>query len=272
MSSGTAAGGASGREDRAPAVHALTPEGRKRLEAFVARAPLAVFDVDGTLAPIVARPEDAAIPPALVAALTRLAAVARVGILTGRAVADAWRMLGFTPRWVLGNHGIEGLPGYEARAETLTRTCAGWHAALARDKALRDAGVALEDKRYSLSLHFRGAPDPAAAQAAIDRAVATLAPPARRIEGKCVVNVLPVDAIDKGQALAALLDLTGAAGALYAGDDTTDEHVFDLPGERVLGVRVGRDARSRAALYVEHAGEMLPVVEMITHAWPPGRG
>jgi trehalose 6-phosphate phosphatase len=272
MSVGRPAPGVSERHGAGSAVHALTPEGRRRIEAFAARAPLAVFDVDGTLAPIVARPEDAAIPPALVAALTRLAAVAPVGILTGRAAADAWRMVGFTPRWVLGNHGIEGLPGYEARAEALTRTCAAWHAALARDAALRDASVALEDKRYSLSLHFRGAPDQAAAQAAIDRAVAALLPPARRIEGKCVVNLLPADAIDKGQALAALLDLTGTAGALYAGDDTTDEHVFDLPGERVLGVRVGRDVRSRAALYVEHAGEMLPVVEMITHAWPPGRG
>jgi trehalose 6-phosphate phosphatase len=251
-------------------VHALTPQGRKSVDAFVARRPLLVFDVDGTLAPIVARPEDAAIPPLLARTLGRLAARAPLGILTGRSVPDARRLLDFTPAWVLGNHGIEGLPGFEARAEALVRTCAGWHAALAGSARLRDAGVALEDKRYSLSLHYRNAPDHAAAQQAIDACLATLEPAPRLIPGKCVVNVLPQDAIDKGHALAALLDLTGAAGAVYAGDDATDEHVFDLPRERVLGIRVGHQPQSNATLYVEHAGEMLPLLEMIEHAWPDG--
>lgn len=255
--------------DRARAlVHALTPQGREALAAFVARRPLLVFDVDGTLAPIVAQPEDAAIPPLVVAALKRLGARAPLGILTGRSVPDARRLLGFAPAWVLGNHGIEGLPGFEAQAEALIRTCRGWHAALSASAALRAADVMLEDKRYSLSLHYRNAPDHAAALRAIEACVAALAPAPRLIPGKCVVNVLPQDALDKGRALTALLDLTGAAGALYAGDDATDEHVFDLPRERVLGIRVGHQPQSNATLYVEHAGEMLPVLEAIEHVWP----
>jgi trehalose 6-phosphate phosphatase len=87
-----------------------------------------------------------------------------------------------------------------------------------------------------------------------------------------VVNLLPDEALDKGHALRALLDLTQAPGAIYAGDDATDEHAFDLPRERVLGIRVGRSPQSNATLYVEHAGEMLPLVEMIAHAWPRARG
>jgi trehalose 6-phosphate phosphatase len=253
-------------------LHALGPAGRAVLEAYAAHRPLCAFDVDGTLAPIVSRPEDAAIPDALKEALQRLAAVAPVAILTGRAVNDARAMLGFAPAHVLGNHGIEGLPGFEDRARVLEETCTRWHARLGQDAGLRDAQVLLEDKRYSLSLHYRNAPDWAAAQRAIDDAVAALDPRPHLIPGKCVVNVLPPGALTKGQALAHLLDVTGMAHALYAGDDDTDEHVFDLPRERVLGLRVGARPESNASLFVDHPGEMLTVVELLHAAWPDRRG
>ena len=246
-------------------IHALSADGRAMLATFAARRALLTFDVDGTLAPIVARPEDAGIPPALREALVELAALAPVAILTGRAVADARRMLGFAPRYVLGNHGVEGLPGFEARGSTLAAVCAAWHAALgAAQPSLADAGVHLEDKRYSLSLHYRHAPDAQLAQALIARHVAALVPPAHVVGGKCVVNVLPPGALTKGDALTALLAHEGLDAAIYAGDDATDEHVFDLPRERVLGIRVGHLPQSNAALYVDHPGEMLPLVRLLT--------
>ena len=241
-------------------IHALSDEGRARLGTFLARAPLLTFDIDGTLAPIVARPHDARIPAELQAALARLAACTPVAILTGRARDDARRMLDFTPAYVLGNHGIEGLPGGEARMHALADTTARWAAALLADAELAAHGVTLEDKRYSLSLHYRDAPDHAAAQACIAARTAALRPAPKVIGGKCVVNLLPPDAPNKGSALRELLARIGCACALYAGDDDTDEHVFDLPGELVLCVRVGASATTRAALVVDDAAQMLPLV------------
>lgn len=247
-------------------IHALGREGRARLAAFVGRAPLFTFDIDGTLAPIVARPDEARIPQPLQAALTRLAGCAEVAVLTGRGRDDARRMLAFEPAYVLGNHGIEGLPGAEDALATLTAATAAWRAVLAADAALGTAGVLLEDKRLSLSLHYRHAPDQAAAQRAIAERVATLAPPPKVILGKCVVNLLPQAAPTKGDALRALLATRASQCSLYAGDDDTDEHVFDLPRELVLGVRVGRSAASRAELYLDDAGEMLALVDALVEA------
>jgi trehalose 6-phosphate phosphatase len=176
-------------------------------------------------------------------------------------------MLAFTPAFVLGNHGIEGLPGYEARTAALSGTTARWRALL-DTPALHAAGVIVEDKRYSLSLHYRHADDHAAAVARIDERLATLSPAPLVIRGKCVVNVLAPGTPTKGDALRALLENTGTATALYAGDDDTDEHVFELPREQVLGVRVGRREVTGATLFVDTPADMLPLVEALQQDWP----
>ena len=257
-------------------IHALGPEGRRRVAEFVARGPLFTFDIDGTLAPIAARPGDARIPDALQEAMAALARAAKVAVLTGRGRDDARRMLAFEPAYVLGNHGVEGLPGSEPALHALARATAGWHAALeaAREPSLDEAGVLLEDKRYSLSLHYRNAPDQPAAQRVIAARAAALAPRPRLIQGKCVVNLLPPGAPHKGDALRALLSGQHTGCALYAGDDETDEHVFDLPRKLLLGVRVGRSSDTRAALYVDDTSEMLPLIEFLLErlALPQGSG
>ena len=76
-----------------------------------------------------------------------------------------------------------------------------------------------------------------------------------------MLNVLPPGAPDKGSALRELLAQRPDGCAIYAGDDDTDEHVFDLPPDLVLGVRVGQDPSTRAALYVDEPHEMLPLEE-----------
>ena len=93
--------------------------------------------------------------------------------------------------------------------------------------------------------------------------VMTLAPRAHVVAGKCVSNLLPPDAPTKGEALRELLTGLPRGCAIYAGDDDTDEHVFDLPDELVLGVRVGHSDTTQAALYVDEPDEMLPVVELM---------
>ena len=242
-------------------IHALSPEGRAQVDAIVATGALLAFDIDGTLAPIVERPDDARLPDDVQRCLADLARRHDVAIITGRAVADARRMLTFEPRYLIGNHGAEGLPGWRSRSDAFERTIRHWRDALARSEGLRTAGVSVEDKTYSMSLHFRRAADPVAAQRAIAQCVATLRPSPHVIAGKSVVNLLAADAPDKGDALRALIEATQATGVLYVGDDDTDETVFalDLPG--VLSVRVEPAGNTAATLFLREQREVLTLIQ-----------
>jgi trehalose 6-phosphate phosphatase len=73
----------------------------------------------------------------------------------------------------------------------------------------------------------------------------------RIVEGKMVVNIVPTGAPNKGTALIALRKRLRCQSAIYVGDDDTDEDVFALASqERLLGIRVGRSRRSRAAYFL----------------------
>ena len=174
-----------------------------------------VFDVDGALAPIVARPELSAVPPATQAQLRRLADVyLLVACVSGRAGEDARRLVGVEGIVYVGNHGLE----LDPRAEELAADVAGF----------RDAvGLPVEDKRLSLTYHFREAADEAAALARLEE-VAEQAR-AQGLEprwGRKVLEIRPPVRADKGTAVRELLERAGAARGLYAGDDTTDLDAF----------------------------------------------
>jgi len=179
-------------------------------------------------------------------------------------------MLSFEPRYLIGNHGAEGLPGWRSRSQAFAATVRHWRDTLTRSEELRTRGVSVEDKTYSMSLHFRRAADPAAAQRAIAQCVATLRPSPRVVPGKAVVNLLAPGAPDKGDALRALIEATQAAAVLYVGDDDTDETVFalDLPG--VLSVRVGPDCDTAATLFLRDQREVLPLIQYAARAAAPG--
>ena len=85
----------------------FTPPGEQALRGVMQRRPILAFDFDGTLAPIVAHPDDVKVPDVISRGLTRLARRHPVAIITGRAVADVRPRLGFTPQYVIGNHGAE---------------------------------------------------------------------------------------------------------------------------------------------------------------------
>lgn len=87
--------------------HLLSPEGRSALASTLSTAPLLAFDFDGTLAPIVARPDDACIPLAVARRLDRLSALLPLAIITGRTIEDVQGRLSFTPMFIIGNHGAE---------------------------------------------------------------------------------------------------------------------------------------------------------------------
>jgi trehalose 6-phosphate phosphatase len=177
-----------------------------------------VLDVDGTLAPIVPRPEDARVPEETRAELVRLVErYAMLAFLTGRTGADARRLVGVDGAWYVGVHGLENEPDAGPWREVLRwlATSSGWPAGETEDKGL------------TVSFHYRRAEDEAAARAELER----LAQKARSVGlvprfGRKVLEVRPPVEADKGTAVRRLVRERRVSRALYAGDDTTDLDAF----------------------------------------------
>ena len=255
--------------------YALAAEGLARIATFLTPRTLLAFDIDGTLAPIVERPWDARVPAAVQRGLAALAQRATVAIITGRAVADARPMLAFAPHYLVGNHGAEGVPGIEEEAAHSVRVCQAWLDELsASTESWRDVpGIVLEDKTYSLTFHFRHAPDHRAAERLLVARAKRLLPQPTLLEGKCVLNLLPPGAPHKGLALAALLARSDCERALYVGDDASDEAVFQMRSPNVLSVRVERDQASAANLYLRGQKDVVrllrELMRIIAHSGAP---
>jgi trehalose 6-phosphate phosphatase len=234
-----------------------------RLDEIVKPGVLCVFDFDGTLAPIVMQPDLASLPPEVRQRLMTLSSLAPVAVLTGRSITDIKPRLGFEPDFLVGNHGLEGLPGWEQRGEQYENTCRAWKEKLAH--ALQDAhcdpGIRIENKRYSLSVHYRMARDQRKAEAALAELFARIVPEARVVGGKCVFNLLPQGAADKGQALERLIVLSDAPSAIYVGDDVTDEDVFRLRRRDLLSIRIEAASDSAAEFYLPRWHDILRLLD-----------
>lgn len=251
----------------------FSPEGWQALRAFIARPLLCLFDFDGTLAPLVADPDAVLLSAAVRARLQALQQRAPIGIVTGRALADLRPRLAFVPDYLIGNHGLEGVPGASAaKAEAaLLARVACWKAELEPGLAVLDPGIRIEDKHYSLSLHYLQARDPEQAARALRERIAALSPPPRVIPGKSLLNVLPSDVGDKGSAVQALLAAAGLAQALYVGDDLTDEDVFRLPQPGLFTVHVGRDEGSAAQWRLHEQRDVETLLDWLVTEVPAGR-
>lgn len=230
--------------------HLFTPEGVAALAVILRRQPLLAFDFDGTLAPIVARPDDARASQAVSARLAVLASRLPVAIVTGRSVDDVRERLGFTPRFIVGNHGAEDESDPAPRQQIfggLDPLRARLHACR---EALAVAGVTVEDKGRSIALHYRLSRTRERALELIAEVTSAQDDALRVFGGKLVVNVAPRAAPDKAQAVHALVARCGAPCALFAGDDVNDEPVFAAAPAGWLTVRVGRDDPKSQAMYV----------------------
>ncbi|HEY3448873.1 MAG TPA: trehalose-phosphatase [Myxococcales bacterium] len=226
-------------------IDAFTPRGLVLLGRFLSRPALLAFDLDGTLAPIRADPAAVEVRPETRRLLAALCAARPCAVVTGRPRRDALRLLrGTGLELVVGSHGAEW-PGEPVPAKW-RRQVASWRRALAT--ALEGLpGVRFEAKPAALSVHYRRCRDRAAALRAIESA-ARLLPGCRLARGLLVVNLAPQGAPDKGAALRRAARELGLGRALYVGDDEGDEDAFAARGLEVLGVRIGRRRRSRAAL------------------------
>lgn len=254
--------------------HLFSPQGLHALASTLQRSPLVGFDFDGTLAPIVHRPEQACVPLPLRYRLRRLAARLPVAVVSGRSLADLTERVDFGVRYAVGNHGAEaevaGLPSPQpspasgrgsGELEALRERLGEY------EERLRAAGVKVEDKGLSLALHYRLARNPDAAVAAIQALLRPFAGTLRVFPGKMVENVTGADVPDKAVAMHGLVRHCGARCAIFFGDDANDEPVFASAPPDWLTVRVGAEDRdSRADYFIHQPSDMVMVVDrMLQH-------
>ena len=212
-----------------------TAEGQAGLDALLAdpRHALVAADFDGTLAPIVARPQDARPHPGALPALTALAgAVGTVAVITGRPAADAVALGGLETvpgLVVLGHYGAQRWQ--DGELTTAPPPPAVERARAALPGVLRAAeapeGTWVEDKAQAVAVHTRGAADP---RAALDRLREPLGELAARLglaaePGRFVIELRP-PGVDKGSALTGLAGERAARSVLFCGDDLGDLPAF----------------------------------------------
>ncbi len=230
----------------------LATRWRPVLEGLAASKGLIALDFDGTLAPLVRERERAAMGRRARRLLSRLTALYPCVVVSGRARSDVRaRLRGTRVSEVVGNHGIE--PWHTSRK--IRAAARRWKARI-EEQLANFPGVVVEDKKYSLAVHYRRARRKKKVQRAIVRLARALRD-ARLVGGIEVANFLPRGGPNKGQAVTRALHLFGCDAALYVGDDDTDEDVFALGNSLpILSVRVGRGGKSRADYYLRNQKEI----------------
>lgn len=252
----------------------LTPA----LERRVRGTPLIVMlDVDGTLAPIVSRPELATVPVETRRAVAALVALpdVTVALVSGRAARDATRIVDVAGVWVIGNHGCEVVA--PDGTSTVNPRVAPFEEPMARAvRALRARlgdipGVIVEDKVWTLSVHYRLADR--AVVPAVRQAVEEIVrrEGLRPLEGKEILEGRPPVTVHKGTAVLELAERLGGLAAnaslVFAGDDRTDEDAFESLREHnpsAVTIRVADEPIETAAEFlVDSLREMQEFLEWL---------
>ena len=220
-----------------------------------------LLDVDGTLAPIVRRPQLAAVPDEARAEIERLVGrYALVGCVSGRTGEDAARLVGADGVVYVGVHGLE-------LADDVDR----WREPLAELARSVDWPWEIEDKGLTVAFHFREAPDENAARVELE-AVAMRAREAGLVPhwGRRVLELRPPVDADKGTAVHRLVTERGLRRALYAGDDTTDLDAFRGLDGLDAAVRVAvasaegpEDLQAAADVVVAGPDELLSLLRLL---------
>jgi trehalose-phosphatase len=241
--------------EQLPDALAALPDIRRR----IAGRNVALFlDLDGTLAPVEARPDLVEVPPATRDLLETLARLCPVAVVSGRGLDDLRDKVGVRSLFYAADHGFQILGPVRARLELEVgpdcKPQLEQAAAALRRATPAIEGVLLEEKGLSLSVHYRLTPE--ARHPAVLRAVADVAerfPMLRVTEGKLVYEFRPPDDWHKGKALAWImeqLEMGPDSGFPIAlGDDLTDEDMFATVEGWGIGVIVGDHGRPTKASY-----------------------
>jgi trehalose-phosphatase len=244
---------------------------------------LALFlDYDGTLTPIVRRPEDAVLSDAMRTLLRELAERVTVAIVSGRDLADVQKVVGLDSLYYAGSHGFDaaGPDGMRMQQEQAQHHLPELDEAEGelRDLVAQVDGAWIERKRFAIAVHYRetAEDDVDAVEAAVDR-VLDARPGLRKKGGKKIFELQPDVPWDKGRAVRWLLEQLKLATAdvlpVYIGDDVTDEDAFVALSDIGLGIRVGSPDEPTAATYhLADVDELERFGRSLLNELPPPRG
>lgn len=232
---------------------------------------LVALDYDGTLAPIVDDPKDAAVPPETRLVLARVAAEERctLAIVSGRSLADLRSRTG-VDAVLAGNHGLEiegrGIAFVHERAQLVSPIVADLCCDLER-RFQWIPGVAIESKQLTATIHFRQAPHEL--HGWIRTTVEAIIRPARHLlqiaPALQALEIRPKIGWNKGSVVRLLLGTmrAGSPALICAGDDRTDEDMFGiLPDE--ISVKIGAPARTKARYYVRTPLELCGFLRLLS--------
>ena len=217
---------------------------------LVGRDTCIFLDYDGTLTPIVERPEDAVLDPAMRRRLQAVSRRFRTAVISGRGLDDLVARVGVDDIFYAASHGFElRHPSGEEQANDEAERAAGRLDALVgvlEDKLKDTPGTQLERKRFGLAVHYRrAAPDAGPLVEKVVRATATDFPELALKTGKKVLEFVPDLDWDKGKAVEYILATTGldrdSAYPIFLGDDVTDEDAFRAIDDWGCGIAVGLD-------------------------------
>ena len=239
---------------------------------------VAVFlDYDGTLTPIVERPELAVLSASMRSTLKALAKTCTVVVVSGRERSDVENLVGLKEIIYAGCHGFDivGPRGTEIRHEEGESYVPKIHEAAAelRRRLSSIEGVLIEEKTYALAVHFRlvRPGDVDQVEQAVDAVVAEQ-PDLRKTDGKKVFELRPNIDWDKGKAVLWLLDALDLSGPdilpFYLGDDVTDFDAFHALRGKGVSLLVAEDidpasadyhlsSPAEAGIFLEELTEML---------------
>ena len=233
---------------------------------------LIASDFDGTLAPIVAHPDQASPVPGVMDTLRRAARLPQtcVAIISGRSITDLNARMGqIEGAWLVGGHGAEIQGPNIQLAPEGCELALDMLAEQLRAVAPPEKGFLHERKPASIALHFRNVPDSDSKPALLEvERLASGMTGVRKSHGKMVVELMVVDA-DKGGALCRIQHATGATGTFFVGDDVTDEDAFKRMSERDLAVKIGAGktyAHEKVAT-IEDAHVLLAALVDAREAW-----
>ncbi|PWU16674.1 MAG: trehalose-phosphatase [Bdellovibrio sp.] len=228
---------------------------RNFLRSHLDSRTLLAFDFDGTLAPIANDPYRARLRASTARLLSELCGVAPVAVISGRGVRDLKEKVPSSIQLLSGNHGLEA-PGVRSRTlRRMAQVSSKWKQQLLKQMKQVEfdtTGILVEDKEFSLSIHYRSAKQRTKVKAALLAMVGHLNPKPRIVLGKFIVNVVAPESPHKGDALLSIMKKVKAKRAVYVGDDDNDEDVFVLKNPRLLTVRVGARNSSKAKYYIKN--------------------
>ena len=250
--------------------HALT-HGDELVRRLTGKAPAVFLDYDGTLTPIVDRPEDAVISQEMRNAIRRLAERCPVCVVSGRDRRVVQELMGLDDLIVAGSHGFDIWSPEEGTIEREE----GTEFATLLDKVkvrLHEEmgpieGALVEPKKASVAAHYRLVPEEERPKVkeVVDTILAEHPNELKVTPGKMVYEIQPKLDWDKGKAGLYLLEVLRLdrddVVPLYLGDDITDEDAFEALADRGISIFVGRAddsevaGRTTAADYILHTTE-----------------